>query len=107
MVIVKHVTPHLHEFMVKFVIFHVNQVNFDQEKYTVALIQHKRRSKNRLGGEMIVALPLLYTLRVVCEYSNLLTWAPKKIRTAYALFAYTCSVKHVLDEQNMSKATIT
>ncbi len=56
MVIVKHVTPHLHEFMVKFLIFHVNQVNFDQEKYAVALIQHKRHSKNRLGAEMIVAL---------------------------------------------------
>ncbi len=30
MIIVKHETHHLHDFMVKFVIFNVNRVNFDQ-----------------------------------------------------------------------------
>ncbi len=44
--------------MVKFIIFHVNRVNFDQEQCTVTLIQRKRRSKNRLGAETIVALLL-------------------------------------------------
>ncbi len=44
--------------MVKFVIFHVNRVNFDQELCTVTLIQRKRRSKNRLG---------MRCLRVQCE----------------------------------------
>ncbi len=33
--------------MVKLVIFHVNRVNFDQEQYTVALIQRKRRRNDR------------------------------------------------------------
>ncbi len=46
-------THHIHDFMLKCVIFNVNRVNFDQEKYTVTLIQRKRRSKS-----MIVALPL-------------------------------------------------
>ncbi len=49
MVIVKHETHHLHDFVVKFVIFNVNWVNFDQEQCTVTLIQRKRHSKNRLG----------------------------------------------------------
>ncbi len=52
-------TPHLHDFIVKFVIFHVNQVNFYDEQYTVDLIQHKRHSKNRLCTEKIAAPPLL------------------------------------------------
>ncbi len=47
---------HLHDFMVKFVIFNVNQVNFVQEQCTVTLIQHKQRSKNRLGAETTAAL---------------------------------------------------
>ncbi len=64
MVIVKHETHHLHDFMVKCVIFNVNRVNFDQVQCTVTLIQHKRRSKNRLGVETIAALPLLLLLRV-------------------------------------------
>ncbi len=51
MVIVKHETHHLHDFVVKFVIFNVNRVNFYQEQCTVTLIQRKRRSKNRLGAE--------------------------------------------------------
>ncbi len=54
MVIVKHETHHLHDFMVKLVIFNVNRVNFDQEQCTVTLIQRKLRSKNRLGAETIV-----------------------------------------------------
>ncbi len=52
-----------------------------------------KRSKNRLGAETIAALPLLlcscYALPrrpcVLCERSHPLTWAPKKIRAAYAL----------------------
>ncbi len=59
MVIVKHETHHLHDFMVNFFIFNVNQVNFDQKQCPVTLIQRKRRSKNRLGAEMITALALL------------------------------------------------
>ncbi len=39
MVIVKHETHHLHDLMVKFVIFNINWVNFDQEQRTVTLIQ--------------------------------------------------------------------
>ncbi len=39
---------HLHDFMVKCVIFNVNGVNFDQEQCTVTLIQRKWSSKNRL-----------------------------------------------------------
>ncbi len=58
MVIVKHETPHLHDFMVKLVIFHVNQVNFDQEQYTVASIQHKRHRNDR--GTAAPALLLLH-----------------------------------------------
>ncbi len=50
MVIVKHETHHLHDFVVKFVIFNVNRVNFYQEQCTVTLIQRKWRSKNRLGA---------------------------------------------------------
>ncbi len=38
MVIVKHETHHLHEFMVKCFIFNVNRVSFDQEQFTVTLI---------------------------------------------------------------------
>ncbi len=53
MEIVKHATHHLHDFMVKFVIFNVNRVNFDQDQCAVALIQGKQRSKNRLGAETI------------------------------------------------------
>lgn len=49
MVIVKHEMHHLHDFMIKCVIFHVNQVNFDQEQCTLALIQREWCSKNRLG----------------------------------------------------------
>ncbi len=93
MVIVKHETHHLHDFVVKFVIFNVNRVNFYQEQCTVILIQRKRRSKNRLGAETIAALLLLlcscYALPrrpcVLCERSHPLTWAPKKIRAAYVL----------------------
>ncbi len=59
MVIVKHETHHSHDFVVKFVIFNVNRVNFYQEQCTVTLIQRKRRSKNRLGAETIAALLLL------------------------------------------------
>ncbi len=55
MVIVKHETHHLHDFMVKFVIFNVNLVHFDHEQCTVTLIQRKRCSKNRLGAETIAA----------------------------------------------------
>ncbi len=99
MVIVKHVTPHLHDFMVKCVIFHVNQVNFVQEQYTAALIQRKRRSKNRHCTETTVVLPLLLCacyalpchLCMRCECSNLLTWALEKVRAAYA-----CGVKPAL-----------
>ncbi len=54
MVIVKHETHHLHDFVVKFVIFNVNRVNFYQEQCTVTLIQRKRRSKNRLGAETLL-----------------------------------------------------
>lgn len=59
MVIVKRETLHLHDFMVKCVIFHVNQIIFDQEKCTVALNNRKQRSKNRVGAETIAALPRL------------------------------------------------
>ncbi len=40
--------------MVKFVIFNVNRVNFDQEQYTVTLIQRKRCSKNRQNSNFII-----------------------------------------------------
>ncbi len=49
MVFVKHEAHHLHDFMVKLVIFNVNLINFDHEQCTVTLIQHKQCSKNRLG----------------------------------------------------------
>ncbi len=73
MVIVKHKTPHFHEFMWKYVIFHVNQINYDQEQCTVALIQREWRRKNRLGAEMIAGL-----LRMLCDASG------------YSLNALTC-----------------
>lgn len=86
MVIVKHETHHLHDFMIKCIIFHVNQVNFDQKHCTLALIQREWCRKNRLGAETIVALPLLLCscdvlqlhFCVRCECSNLLTWLAKK-----------------------------
>ncbi len=91
-VIVKHETHHLHDFMVKFVIFNVNRVNFDQEQCTVTLIQRKRCSKNRPGAETIA--PLLLTRRFCltltrcscsrCECMHLLTYALKKIRAVHA-----------------------
>ncbi len=40
--------------MVKFVIFNVNRVNFDQEQYTVTLIQRKWCSKNRQNSNFII-----------------------------------------------------
>ncbi len=51
------------DFMVKFVIFNVNRVSFDQEKCTVTLIQRKRRSKNRLGADRGTAASALLLLR--------------------------------------------
>ncbi len=81
----------------KCVIFHVNLVNFDQEKRTVALIQRERRSKNRLDAEMIAALLLTrrscFTLTRCsrCECTHLLTCTPEKIRAAHA-----CGVKRAL-----------
>ncbi len=77
--IVKHEAHHLHDFMVKLVIFKVNLVNFDHEQCTVTLIQHKQCSKNRLGTVTIVALLLMrrsclmLTLCSRCEYTHLLT----------------------------------
>ncbi len=62
-VIVKHETHHLHDFVVKFVTFNVNRVNFYQEQCTVTLIQRKRRSKNRLGAEMIVVIFFFFSYR--------------------------------------------
>ncbi len=58
MVTVKYETHKLHDFMLKCVICNVNWVNFNQEQYTVTLIQHKRRIKNKLGIETIAALLL-------------------------------------------------
>ncbi len=98
MVIVKHETHHLHDFMVNLVIFNVNLVNFDQEQCTVILIQRKRRSKNRLGAETIATLTLLlcscYALPshhcVWCERSNLLTWALGM--SEYYLYLYLLTI---------------
>ncbi len=100
MIIVKHETHHLHDFMVKFVIFNVNRVNFDQKQCNVILIQCKRRSKNRPSAETIA--PLLLTRRSCltltrcscsrCECTHLLTCMPKKIRAAHA-----CGVHQGLD----------
>ncbi len=92
MVIVKHETHHLHDFVVKCIIFNVNRVKFDQEQCTVTLIQRKRRSKNRLGAETIAALLLtrrsyLTLTRCscsLCECTHLLTCTPKKICAAHA-----------------------
>ncbi len=98
MVIVKHETHHLHDFMVKFVIFNVNRVNFDQEQCTVTLIQRKRRSKNRLGAETITALLLTRRSCLTltrCECTHLLTCTPKKnMRCSCA--AHACGMKRVL-----------
>ncbi len=92
MVIVKHETHHLHDFVVKLVIFNVNRVNFYQEQCTVTLIQRKRRSKNRLSAETIAALLLTRRSCLTltrcscsrCECTHLLTCTPKKIRAAHA-----------------------
>ncbi len=92
MVIVKHETHHLHDFVLKFVIFNVNRVNFYQEQCTVTLIQRKRRSKIRLGAETIAALLLTRRSCLTltrcscsrCECTHLLTCTPKKIRAAHA-----------------------
>ncbi len=92
MVIVKHETQHLHDFKVKFIIFNVNRVNFDQEQCTVTLIQRKRRSKNRLGAETIAALLLTRRSCSLCECTHLLTCTAKKICAAHA-----CGVKRVLN----------
>ncbi len=86
MVIVKHETHHIHDFVVKFVIFNVNRVNFYQEQCTVTLIQRKRRSKNRLGAETIAALLLTRRSCLTltrcscsrCECTHLLTCTAKK-----------------------------
>ncbi len=64
--------PHLHDFMVKFVIFQVNQVSFDQEQYTVALIQHKQRSKKTIGDETIPALQILLRTASACGVNALI-----------------------------------
>ncbi len=101
MVIVKHETHHLHDFVVKFVIFNVNRVNFYQEQCTVTLIQRKRRSKNRLGAETIAALPLLLRaatppLRAVWTLSSVNMGAEKNMRCLRP--AYACSVKPASDD---------
>ncbi len=58
--------------MLKFDVFQVNQVSFDQEQYTVALIQHKRRSKKTLGDETIPALPILLRTASACGVNALI-----------------------------------
>ncbi len=73
-------------------VFVWNHIYFVHQKCAVTLFEHEQRSKNRLGAERIAAalltrrscLTLTRCSCSRCEYTHLLTWAPKKIRAAYA-----------------------